>query len=629
MRATWLIAATILAVVWVPVLILPVDGWVYALPAALTIGVVVGLVLYEKRAGAGSAGSRKRALETALSERLKALGPSQQTAIGTMREDLREAVAKLAGAAPGQSARGAVDALPWYLVIGAPQSGKSALLAATGEQFGFVTPASGAQGSRGVRFWLAQHAAFLDTSGEYMSGEAAYAEWLAFLSELEGTRPGQPLHGVVVTLPADTAMQSRPDDVDAMGKRARERVDEVLGYLGIDVPVYLVVTRCDVLPGFMEFFSDLRGSERGQVLGFTLPARDREPAAARVGRLFDELAAGLERRMYRRVLPRAHVEVRSASYMFPQWFAGLKAGVLAYAQRLFASSVYMDRITARGVYFTTAADVMTVVASDAPYASAPAGERGMFVRDLVRAVMLPDRELARPSASELQRRMLRRLAIAAPLLGVSLALPVLGYHAYAENLSMLDDFRKAMNDCVAVQPPVPLPRLDVLRARVDRIRALEADGPPLHMRMGMYVGDEVQRRTATVYAALVYREVGAGANERTTRSLGAFAARYIGVQAPPTNDERIAYNDTLRLYLMLTTPRAPGDPQLSDPSQREWFKHRLAQEWNLTHPATDPLVVAAREAVVDLDALVLAADQRLGDHRDLQLVTRVKTVLAR
>lgn len=80
---------------------------------------------------------------------------------------------------------------------------------------------------------------------------------------------------------------------------------------------------------------------------------------------------------------------------------------------------------------------------------------------------------------------------------------------------------------------------------------------------------------------------------------------------------------------MLTTPRAPDDPQ-APAAQREVVKHRLAGEWNQLYPAAcHPLVLAAREAIVDLYARVLAADQRLGFHRDLQLVTRVKTILAR
>ena len=144
MRATWLIAATILAVVWVPVAILPVDAWVFALPVLLTVAVVAGTVAYDRKTSAGSADARKRALSTALSERLRGANPEQQLGITTMREDVRDAVAKLTGALPGQTARRAVEALPWYLVIGPAQAGKSNLLGATGLDFGYTTPAAGA-----------------------------------------------------------------------------------------------------------------------------------------------------------------------------------------------------------------------------------------------------------------------------------------------------------------------------------------------------------------------------------------------------------------------------------------------------------------------------------------------------
>jgi type VI secretion system protein ImpL len=621
MRATWLIAATILAVVWVPVLILPVDAWVFALPVLLTVGVVAATVSYDRKTAAGNADSRKRTLTTALSERLRAANPDQQLGITTMREDLREAVGKLTGALPGQSARHAVDALPWYLVMGPSQSGKSSMLGATGLEFGYTTPAAGARGSRGCRFWLTPNMAFIDTAGDYMNGGPSHAEWLAMLRELETTRPGQTLHGIVMVLAADTLMQARPDDLDALGKTLRERVDEALGFLGIDVPVYLVVTRCDTLPGFMEYFSDQRGSERGQVLGFTLPMRGKDDPVALCTKHFDALAGDLSHRMYRRVQGRAHVEARGSTYMFPQWFTGLRAALLAVVGRLFARNRFMDQVSARGVYFVSAAEALVLQGQEMPYASAPTGERGFFLRDLVRNIFLPDRELL--------RRVHRALVIAAPLLGVALVLPVLALHAYGENVKMLDEFRSALNGCVSAQPPVPLVKLDVLRASVDQVRLHELNGPPLHMRMGMYAGDEVQVRTATAYAALIYREASQRVVERTYRELTNFGTRYAQPTARPTNDERIYYADSLRLYLMLTTPRSPEDPQLSDAAQRAWFNAQLAQAWNNVYPTTAVREVAARTNIVELYALVLAADQRLGYPRDLQLVTRIRTILAR
>jgi type VI secretion system protein ImpL len=629
MRATWFIAATVLAVLWIPVAVLPIPSWGYLFPILFSIATIVALVLYERRSSAGHSESRRRSLEKALSERLKALGGAQQLNINTMREDMRDGVAKLTGALPGSAARHAIEALPWYLVIGAPQSGKSSFLAATGQQFGYTTPATGAQGGRGCRFWLAQNAAFIDTSGEYMTGEASYAEWLAFLQELDRTRPGVPLHGIVVTLAADSVMQTRNEDMDAFGRRLRDRLDEALNYLGIDVPVYLVVTRCDALPGFMEYFADQKGAERGQILGFTMPVRNliNDPVQ-RATQFFDALADDLQRRMYRRVLARGHVEVRSAAFMFPQWFTGLRTGVLTVAQRIFASNTYMDQIAARGVYFTSSSDVMTVV-GDAPYASTPANERGMFTRDLFRTIMLPDRELARPSPSELKRRMHRTWAITAPLVGGTLVLSLLSWHSYGENLQTLTDFRAAMNDCAASPAPIALPKLDLLRARVERIRVFEVDGAPSDMRMGFYVGEQIKTRAATVYASLIFREVGKAAVDSTFAELSSMAATYSAPTSHLSSDEQIRMLDTQRFYLMLTTPRSAGDPPLIDVDQRAWFKHRMADMWQLRQPTHTQIERSAREAMIELYALVLADDQRLGSPRDLGLVTRSRMILSR
>lgn len=632
MRATWFIAATILAVVWVPVLILPVDAWVYVLPVLLSVGVIAATIAYDRRTSAGNAEARKRALATALSERMRAANPDQQLGITTMREDIRDAIGKLTGALPGQAPRRAIEALPWYLLLGASGSGKSTLLSASGLSFGYTTPAQGARGSRGCRFWLTPHMAFIDTAGDYITGGPAYAEWLAFLRELEETRPGLPLHGLVVTLAADAVMQAqgRPDELDNLGKTLRERVDEVLGFLGIDVPVYLVVTRCDALPGFMEYFADQRGAERGQVFGYTMPSRPKEDPVVLATRYFDELAEDIERRMYKRVQARAHVEVRGSVYLFPQWFSGLRAGVLAVASRLFARNRFMDQVMARGLYFTSATEAMVVQGPEAPYASTPAGERGYFIRDFIKNILLPDRAHARPSASELQRRMHRTLAIASPLLGLSLVLPVLGWHAYNQNLSMLEEFRSALNNCMAVPAPVPLPRLDVLRASVDRIRVYEHEGAPIDMRMGMYVGDEVQRRTATAYAALIYREAVQRAYDRTYHDLLVFDERFRNAPTVPTSDERIYNTERLQFYLMVTTPRSPDDPPFSDEAKREWFSARIVQAWNEVYPILQGgREMAARTALVRLYSLVLADDQRLGYPRDLLLVTRLRTILAR
>ncbi|MGC4068829.1 MAG: type VI secretion protein IcmF/TssM N-terminal domain-containing protein [Polyangiaceae bacterium] len=50
-----------------------------------------------------------------------------------------------------------------------------------------------------------------------------------------------------------------------MATKLRARVDEIMSRLEMVLPVYLVLTKADLLAGFVESFSGLRKSERDQI----------------------------------------------------------------------------------------------------------------------------------------------------------------------------------------------------------------------------------------------------------------------------------------------------------------------------------------------------------------------------
>ncbi len=630
MRAARLIAAMVVLTAWIPALVLPVAGWMYVLPALVTAVALALLVRSERGSRGGHAEARRRALDHAIRTRVASATNDQQRGIVSMQEDVRDAVQKLTGAMPGRSARHAIDALPWFLVLGAPESGKSSLLASSGLPFAYATPSGGARGNRGCRWWVSQRAVWIDTAGAYALGEQSYAEWLSLLKTLEETRPTQPLHGIVVTLAADTLTAMSPEDLDAFGRRMRERLDEAQGFLGVDVPVHVLVTRCDLLPGFLEFFSDLRENERRQVWGFTLPfsATATGNPAEVVAEQFDKLDAILVRRVLRRGTDREPLDVKAGLYQFPQWFRALRGPVAHVASRLCAHSAFQDPIGFRGVYFTSAAEPMALAGGASAYARAPSGDRGFFLRDLLEQVVIPDYEHGHRSAAERSRRTLQRGVYATALACLAVLVATVPTWAWRENVRQLDSFRAAMNAAVAERPPVALGRMDALRAEVASLRALAA-APPLHMRFGMFALGDLAPRASTLFAALVYRDVSAAVVQRRHAELIGFAQRYGSNAARPTADELVRYGDSLRLYRFLTTPRSAGEPSLAVTAERDWFTARFIAEWRRTVPGTDGPTAAAMNAVASLYADILAADPRLGAPRDTTVVDRVATLLAR
>ncbi|HHZ6227949.1 TPA: type VI secretion system membrane subunit TssM [Escherichia coli] len=175
--------------------------------------------------------------------------------------------------------------LPWFMVIGSPGDGKTTALLNTGLQFPLaeqmeqtahiLTVPGG--GTLHCDWWFTNEAVLIDTAGRYArhddGGEISATqrnagEWHGFLGLLRKHRPGAPLNGVILTLNvADLTAQSPAERLAACAA-LRARLAELRETLGIRFPVYLVVTKMDLLPGFTEYFHGLTSHLRAQVWGF-------------------------------------------------------------------------------------------------------------------------------------------------------------------------------------------------------------------------------------------------------------------------------------------------------------------------------------------------------------------------
>lgn len=629
MRASRLIAALFVATAWALALLLPIPTWGYVIPVLVTAAAIGLAVNYERKTLGGSAEARRQALYSAIRARAHAATPDQQLGIAAMEEDARDAVQKLTGAMPGQAARHALDVIPWFLVMGMPESGKSSMLGASGQQFAYVTPSGGARGNRGARWWLTSNAAWIDTAGQYVLAESGQAEWLAMLRMLEALRSWQPVHGVVVTLAADFLANTRIEDVDAAARRMRDRLDEVLGFLGVDVPVYLVVTRCDMLPGFAEFFADMRDAERGQVWGLTIPVNETvESLPRRIQEGFDELASIISHRLYRRVAIREHLEVRTRAYQFPQWYTGLRTSLLQFSSVLFAHNRYQERVTGRGLFFTSAAEAVAVHGGMSAYGQQQTGSRGYFLRDFVQQLVIPGARLATRSEPEWRRRRLRDYLLATTLVCASALLATLSWYSFRENDALLTDYDTSMRAVVAARPPASEQLHQAHGAQVDRVRSL-AGHPPVYMRYGLFVGDDLRERASLLYGALVSRDVITPALGLLRVKLTRYRNEHLQPSAVPTFDDRRKIGDYLKLYRLLTTPRAADDPSFSDPAQVDFVVSRMAELWLELRPSEDSRITGARSHVLRSYAEILAEDPRLGTPRDTNLVETVAVILSR
>ena len=256
-----------------------------------------------------------------------------------------------------------VEEMPWYVMIGAPGSGKTTALLNSGLRFPLYTAQSSASvpgvgGTRNCDWWFADEAVLLDTAGRYTTQEsdrkADAAAWHGFLALLRQFRPERPLNGALVTVSVLDLMLWSKNERAKFAAHVRMRLSEMYAALNQRFPVYVLVTKMDLLAGFTEFFGDYDQTARMQVWGTTF-GHDIDPAlmAPSYAKDFAELEELLGAEMLARLHEEPDLQRRAAVYRFPQQFHSIGPLLGEFAALAFGTQVNHRPLQLRGIYFTS------------------------------------------------------------------------------------------------------------------------------------------------------------------------------------------------------------------------------------------------------------------------------------
>lgn len=283
--------------------------------------------------------------------------------------------------------------LPWYMIFGAPGTGKTTLVLNSGlkfplaEQVGGVSLA-GIKGTRNCEWWFTDEAVLIDTAGRYTThetnAEVDAAEWKGFLGLLRKYRPRAPLNGALVAVSVEELMGASPVERNRLAANLRERLTELQNELGVSFPVYFLVTKMDLIQGFRAYFQNLSSEGRRQIFGFTLPgdAKTGRRHLSDIRQACEGELRLLQKRLEQGLNPRLHEEFsperRRELYCLPGDFSELAAPLMRLMESIFFESRYDAvniRHLLRGVYFTSA------VQEDTPMPRGGLAERiGEFVQ---------------------------------------------------------------------------------------------------------------------------------------------------------------------------------------------------------------------------------------------------------
>ncbi len=263
-------------------------GGLVALFVALVAGV---LLLFRKarKAAAGTAAAKPGGPPVPAVD-----DPKLAALPAALPDSFSGALAALHAQTPGAEDR---YALPWILLLGPDGSGKSRMVSNSGLFAKLGEQVELAQ-TQGFAWNFFPNGILIEVGGWACRNTPGAEEAWQRLSRLfYQNRPARPLDGIVLTVPADELWgdaKLRPDELTERGAMIRGRLRELMQTIVFRLPVYVVVTKCDLVPGFTEFAQELTEPELQQIFGWSNPAEDSRFAAEQVEDAFDEMRKALE-----------------------------------------------------------------------------------------------------------------------------------------------------------------------------------------------------------------------------------------------------------------------------------------------------------------------------------------------
>jgi type VI secretion system protein ImpL len=453
--------------------------------------------------------------------------PGKQAEMQNLKAEFLAAVEKLKSSKRGGKA--VLSVLPWYMVVGPSSAGKSVLLGNSGLQFALTDESrrgkavKGVGGTRSFEWWLTQEAVLLDMTGRMVGASAQFedtGDWGDFLQVLKRQRPEKPLNGVIVAMPVDQ-LADRPDaQIEKLASSIRERVQEVIHHLGVVFPVYVVFTKCDLLAGFAEFFSDLGAAERQQPWGATVSVDRSESEAAEA--LFDGefglMQAALADRRMTRLSGIPDPLQRARAFAFPAQMERVRPALRRFVRVLFAEDpTEKDQPLFRGFYFTVgdtvgspvdrvlepAARALGVSLGEPPAPpQTPPG--AWFVHDLLTGVVFEDAGLVTTSKGAVQAQKVARWITLGVLAVVFLAFVILFSSLSCANGQLIGATRRAASEAAThVRPDATLldnlESLEDVRKNVAVVDSLRHYGPPWWRALGAWSGNPVRDPALELY----------------------------------------------------------------------------------------------------------------------------------
>lgn len=463
-----------------------------------------------------------------------------------------------------------------------------------------------------VNLWYANSCAFVEAGDALRKAPALWTR-LIRKSRPRASRSAMgkeaPVRAAVVCVSAELFLGASGADASlAAARSANQMLRDLSQQLGTEVPVYVILTKLDRVPGFAEYVRNLSESEASQPLGLAFP-RNAVSSGVYAEQAMAEAAGALDRIFFslsefRLELLSRESEAKNIdpAYEFPRELRKLRNTLASYLVEVTRPSHLNTNPYLRGFYCTGLrahmVEQMVAAGAQQPRAEAAgAGATRMFSAESVRAaaavqtpqvvsrrqaqwcflprlfpdVILGDRSALAGTSDSRRTHVVRRVALAA-ISVVLLALLVCLTVSWANNSRLERSIVTAASALpTTTVPPTmlasaqDLSSLDQLRAAIVQLEGYQQNGAPMMYRFGLYHGNSVLAAARRIY----FDRFNLLMLVNTQANLVAFLNSLPATPAPGA-DYAAAY-DPLKAYLITT-----ANP---DKSTADFLAPVLMQYW--------------------------------------------------
>jgi len=436
--------------------------------------------------------------------------------------------------------------------------------------------------SPNCEWWFTNQAVILEADRRFASKakeKSARKNWDTFLELLGKHHSQTPLNGLVITISAAELLQGDVKEIRSRAHLLRRRLDAMRESLRQVFPVYVMVTKMDLLLGFNDYFSGISSVGASQIWGATFRqvGQSRGLSQEAYSQEFELLSRALRKRRQMRLVREENPAVKDGTFLFPLEFQGLRNPLEQFLAALCEENAYGTNPLLRGFYFVASGEggqVADVVLNEVSQVIGLPGRdftsssnyalssgRTFFLRDFFQKVLLPDRHIARPTRGAAQQARVLRRTLQFTALTVLVLFGVLMSISFGRNLALVNKTKLltsaggnvvlASDDIKAINQS--LRELDDLRDHLVRLDELEKKRP-LTLALGLYRGNQVKGPALEVYLNRL-RDILVVPSRKELSLL-------LELPYPHKDDKEggILFNNRYRVYRTLFTPhRGDGD----------------------------------------------------------------------